>query len=209
MPTHKTAPRPKVSLALPTVVGLLISLARAIVQALTGNGAFPNPTPTLAALSAAISDLETAQSAAQTRVKGAVEVRDEKRATLATLLDELKAYVQSVANAGPAEHAAALIRSAGMNVRRPVARKPRVFAAVQGSVSGSVTLVAPFAGPRSAYDWQWSTDGGKTWQLAPSTVRARTGMTGLTPASTVLFRYRAVTKAGETDWSEPTTLIVK
>jgi hypothetical protein len=96
-----------------------------------------------------------------------------------------------------------------MKVRKTPVHKPRVFAAVQGSVSGSVKLVAPFAGPRSAYDWQWSTDGGKTWQLAPSTVQARTSMIGLTPGSTVLFRYRAVTKAGESDWSEPTSFIVK
>ena len=88
-------------------------------------------------------------------------------------------------------------------------RKPRVFAAIQGSVSGPVKLVAPVAGPRAAYDWQWSTDGGKTWQLAPSTTQARTAMIGLTPGSTVLFRYRAVTKTGETDWSEPTSFIVK
>jgi hypothetical protein len=209
MTTIKKAPRSLVSLKLPTVVGLLISFARALVQALTGNPSFPNPTPTLGALSAAINDLETAQTAALTRVKGAVEVRNEKHAALVKLLADLRAYVQTVANAGLPEHAAAIIQSAGMNVKKTSARKPRVFAAIQGSVSGSVKLVAPFAGPRAAYDWEWSTDGGKTWQLAPSTMQARTGMIGLTPGSTVLFRYRAVTKTGETDWSEPTSFIVK
>ena len=209
MTTTKAAPHSLVSLKLPTVVGLLIGFARAIIQALTGNPAFQHPAPTLVALSAATNDLETAQSAAHSRVKGAVEIRNEKRAALLTLLSELKAYVQTVANAGPTEHSAAIIQSAGMSVKKTAVRKPRVFAAIQGSVSGSVKLVAPAAGPRAAYDWEWSTDGGKTWQLAPSTVRARTGMIGLTPGSTVLFRYRAVTKTGETDWSEPTSFIVK
>ena len=209
MSKTKQAPRSLVSLKLPTVVGLLISLTRALVQALTGNPAFPNPSPTLAVLSAAINILETAQTAALTRVTGAVEVRNEKRAALVKLLADLRAYVQTVANAALPEHAAAIIQSAGMKVRKTPVHKPRVFAAIQGSVSGSVKLVAPFAGGRAAYDWQWSTDGGKTWQLAPSTVQARTSMIGLTPGSTVLFRYRAVTKAGESDWSEPTTFIVK
>ena len=209
MTTTKTAPHSLVSLKLPTVVGLLISFARAIIQALTGAPAFPNPAPTLVALSAATNDLEIAQSAAHSRVNGAVEIRNEKRAALLTLLSELKAYVQTVANAGPSEHSAAIIKSAGMDVRKTAVRKPRVFAAIQGSVSGSVKLVAPSAGPRAAYDWQWSTDGGKTWQLAPSTVQARTSMIGLTPGSTVLFRYRAVTKTGETDWSESFSFIVK
>lgn len=209
MSTTKKAPRSLVSLTLPTVVGLLISLARAIVQALTGNPAFSSPTPTLAILSAAINDLETAQTAALTRVKGAVEVRNEKRAALVKLFADLRAYVQTVANAALPEHAAAIIQSAGMNVRKTPVRRPRVFAATQGSVSGSVKLVAPFAGPRGAYDWQWSADGGKTWQLAPSTVQSKTSMIGLTPGSTVLFRYRAVTRTGESDWSEPTSILVK
>ena len=209
MTTTKKSPRALVSLKLPTVVGLLIGFVRAIIQALTGNAAFPSPTPTLAVLSGAVNDLEIAQTAALTRAKGAVEVRNEKHAALLTLLADLRAYVQTVANAAPPEHSAAIVQSAGMNVRKTPVRKPRVFAAIQGSVSGAVKLVAPFAGSRAAYDWQWSSDGGKTWQLAPSTVQARTGMIGLTPGSTVLFRYRAVTKAGESDWSEPTTFIVK
>jgi len=70
-------------------------------------------------------------------------------------------------------------------------------------------VVAPTAGDRAAYDWEWSTDGGKTWQLAPSTVQSRTRMIGLTPGSTVLFRFRAVTRKGESDWSDPLTFIVK
>src|ERR1019366_733129 len=117
MTTIKKAPRSLVSLKLPTVVGLLISFARALVQALTGNPSFPNPTPTLGALSAAINDLETAQTAALTRVKGAVEVRNEKHAALVKLLADLRAYVQTVANAGLPEHAAGIIQSAGMNVK--------------------------------------------------------------------------------------------
>ena len=31
----------------------------------------------------------------------------------------------------------------------------------------------------------------------------------LTPGASVQFRYRAVLKAGEGDWSQPTTLIVR
>lgn len=209
MSTRKKVQRALVALAIPKVVGLIISIARAVVHALTGNPAFPSPTPTLAAVTVAIDELETAQTAALTRVKGAVELRNEKRATLVTRLAELKAYVQAVANAAPPEHAAAIIQSAGMNVRKTPTRKARVFAAIQGSASGSVTLTAPFAGPNAAYDWEWSTDAGKTWQLAPSTVQARTRMTGLAPATTVLFRYRAVTRKGESDWSEPVTFIVK
>jgi hypothetical protein len=88
-------------------------------------------------------------------------------------------------------------------------RKPRVFDAAQGAVSGTMKLVTASAGPRSSYDWECSTDGGKTWLLLPSTMQAKTSVTGLTPRATVQFRYRALTKTGEGDWSQPLSFIVK
>jgi len=203
-----TIHRSLVSLKLPLVVALLISIAKAIVQALTGNASFPSPVPTLAEITTAIHDLEIAETAAISRVRGAVTARNDKRVALVALLSELKAYVQKVADANQ-ENGAALIQSAGMNVRKTAVRKPRVFAVTQGSVSGVVKVVVPSAGARAAYDWEWSIDGGKTWQLAPSTLQAKTAMSGLVPGSTVSFRYRVVTKKGESDWSEPTSFLVK
>jgi hypothetical protein len=197
-----------VSLDLSVVIAILISVVKAIVLAMTGNKAFPNPTPTLAEVAAAITDLETAQAAALSRVKGAVAARNDKRRALVALMQELKAYVQKVAD-GDQENGAALIQSAGMNVKKSPARKPRVFAITQGAVSGAIKVVVPSAGRRAAYDWEWSVDGGKTWTLAPSTMQAKTTLTGLAAGTTVTFRYRAVTKAGEGDWSQPTSFLVK
>jgi len=206
--TTSTTHRSLVSLNLSTVIAILISIAKAIVQALSGNASFPNPTPTLAVVTAGITDLENAESAALSRVKGAVAARNDKRKVLVSLLQELKAYVQKVADADQ-EHGAALIQSAGMNVRKAPVRKPRVFTITQGIVSGAVHVVAPSAGRRAAYDWEWSSDGGKTWQLAPSTMQAKTSLTGLTAGATLMFRYRAVTKTGEADWSQPISFMVK
>jgi hypothetical protein len=42
----------------------------------------------------------------------------------------------------------------------------------------------------------------------PATLQAKTSLTGLTPATTVQFRYRAVVKAGEGDWSQPIAMLV-
>jgi hypothetical protein len=124
------------------------------------------------------------------------------------LLQELAGYVQTVANAD-AENSAPIIESAGMTVRRAAAPGPRVFAAKPGAVSGTAKLVTRSAGPRASYEWQMSTDGGKTWTLAPVTLQAKTTVTGLTVGATVLFRCRPVTKAGEGDWSEAASLVVK
>ena len=70
-------------------------------------------------------------------------------------------------------------------------------------------LVTDSAGHRASYEWQYSTDGGKTWVDAAVTLQAKTTMPGLTAGSTVEFKYRPVTKTGEGDWSQAVSLIVK
>ena len=195
-------------LKLPHPVALLVSVAKAVVLSMTGNAAFPTPQPTLAAINAAIADLETAEATAKSGIKGAVATRNQKRKVLLTLLEQLRAYVQTVADAD-AERAPALIQSAAMNVQKVTPRAKRVFAIKQSTVSGAVTLVAPSAGHRASYEWEYSADAGKTWQPLPPTLQAKTTTAGLVPGTTYSFRYRAVTKAGAADWSVPVPLVVK
>jgi hypothetical protein len=49
----------------------------------------------------AITELQTAETAALARTKGAVTVRNEKRAALVTLLQRLRGQIQTVADASP------------------------------------------------------------------------------------------------------------
>jgi cell pole-organizing protein PopZ len=196
------------TLSLPKPVPALITYAQSVVTAMTGNPSYPSPAPTLAAVTAGITALQSAEALALARTKGAVEARNNKRADLVTLLQQLRGYIQTVADAD-VETAATVIRSAGIAVRKAPARKARVFDAVQGAASGSAKLLAASAGRRASYEWQYSTDGGKTWLIAPATLQAKTTVTGLTPGATVEFRYRAVTKTGEGNWSQTVQLIVK
>ncbi len=192
----------------PHKVSVLISVAQAIVKGMTGNPAFPNPVPTLAEVTAATSDPQAAETAALARTKGAVATRNEKRAVLVGLLQHLRAYVQGTADASP-ENATSIIEGAGMAVRKLPVHPPRVFAAHPGHVSGTALVVAASAARRAAYDWSYSIDGGKTWLGMAPTLPARTSDSGLAVGSSAQFRYRAVTKAGESDWSAPLSFIVK
>ncbi|HEX8792060.1 MAG TPA: hypothetical protein VF765_13990 [Polyangiaceae bacterium] len=124
----------------------LITYAQSVVTAMTGNPSFPSPVPALALVTAGMTALHDAESAALARTKGAVAARNDKRLALVTLLQEVRNYVQSVADTD-LETAATVIQSAG-----------------------------------GAYEWQYSTDGGKTWVMAPSTLQAKTTVTGLPPA---------------------------
>jgi hypothetical protein len=207
-----TSHRIIVTLKVPTHVADMVKLAQAIVAALTGNASFPNPTPSLATVSSQITALDTAETAetavTQTRAKGTVQTRNVARAALVTSLHQLKAYVQQVSDANP-EQASAIIASAGLGVRKAASGTKAAFAATAGPVSGAMHLVAKAVAHRASYDWQWSSDGGKTWTSVPSTLQARTTITGLPVATTCSFRFRTVTKTGESDWSQPVALVVK
>jgi hypothetical protein len=197
-----------VILNLPRPTAALLAYTQTVVTAMTNNPNFPTPSPALAVVAAAGTALQSAETTALTRVKGAAVVRNDKREALVTLLRQLQGYVQKTADADP-ENGAAIIQSAGMGVRKVPVRKPRVFSGKPGAVSGSIELTAPLAARRGAYEWQYSTDGGKSWIESAPSLRAATTITGLPVASSVQFRYRSVTKAGPSDWSAPIAVLVK
>ena len=203
--THRSI----VVLKLPIPVPAMINVVKAILAALTNNASFPNPDPPLPVVNAALTDLEFAEAAALKRAKGAAGNRNQKRAALIALLQALKGYVQKTADSADPTKAGTLIVSAGMEVKKVPIRAKRSFSIKQGAVSGSIKVVTVSAGHRASYEWETSTDGGKTWQLAPPTLQARTAFTGLAPGSTITVRYRAVIKAGPGDWVEPISFLVK
>jgi len=209
MPTiNKSIHRATVSLKLPAKVADFIAYGTGVVHAMTSNPAFPAPVPALSALSAAVSDLQAAETLALTKAKGAVAARNDKRAVVVSLIQQLRGYVQAIADATP-ENGATIIQSAGMAVRKVPTRATRVFAAEPGLVSGSAKLTATIAARRASYEWEYSLDGGKTWVTLPSTLQAKTTVAGLPVGTSVLFRYKSVTKTGEGDWSQGLALLVK
>jgi len=206
--TNKSTRRSLVTLSLPKSVPGLIVYAQNIVKRMTGNPSFPNPAPTLAAITAAIDELQAAEAAAIARTKGAAAARNDKRKALVAILEQLRAYIQLTADADEG-NGPSIIQSAGVAVRKTPTRHARIFAAKPGRVSGVATVIAASAGHRASYEWQYSTDGGKTWVAAPTTLQAKTSVGGLVPGATVQFRHRPVTRAGEGDWSQPVSLMVQ
>jgi hypothetical protein len=207
MTVTTTDHRSIVVLKLPTRIQALIAYANTIVKAMTGNPSFPTIAPLLTSISAAITDLQTAETAALARTKGATVTRDEKKTALVQLLQQLKGDIQTAADAN-VENGASIIASAGVSVKKTVVRSPRVFGAKPGAVTGTVKLVTASAGHRASYEWEYSTDGGKTWVTAPATLQAKTTVAGLTVGTAVQFRSRPVTKTGEGNWTQPVSLTV-
>ena len=206
---NKSIHRATISLNVPAKIADLILYANNIVQKMTNNPSFPTPTPSIAVLTAAVSDLHSAETTALSRARGSATVRNDKLTTLVSLLQQLGGYVQGVADATP-ENGAAIIESGGLTVRKIAAHGKRAFTAKAGALTGSAVVTAATAGPRSSYEWQYSTDGGKTWVFAPATTQGKTTITGLPAGTMVQFRYLTVTpKGGQGDWSPAVSLLVK
>jgi hypothetical protein len=182
-----------------------MAYAQGIVKGITNNPNLPSPVPTVAELTQALTDLQNAETAALARTKGAVAARNEKRTTLVSLLQQLRGYVQVQADGNP-ENGASIIENAGLAVKKAPTRAPRVFSVKPGTVSGEVKVFAPSAGLRTSYEWEYSIDGGATWLTMQPTIQAKTSLVGLKPGSSVMFKYRWVSKTGVSDWSLPITL---
>jgi hypothetical protein len=195
-----------VSLHLPRKHSDLIVYANHIVQEMTGKANFPSPTPPLVTVTSHVQALETAETTAKTHAKGTADARNLPLQQVVTDLHQLGAYVQTVADSNP-NQAAAILTSAGFGTHpHGVHATPDLIAHM--GPGGLVLLRAHAVGKRAAYEWQMSTDGGKTWSSLPSTTTAHTSIAGLTFGQTYMFRFRG--NLGETtgDWHEPISLLV-
>ncbi len=193
---------------LPRSAPALIGRTTEILEALAGSSYFPSPTPSLAVVASALAVLEEAQVASLSRTHGTRQVRDDRRDALWKLLGQLRGYVQSVADSNP-EHAASIIESSGMSLKRPAVQHKAPFALTLGPVSGSVVLRVRSAGDRATYAWQWSTDGGATWHHASPARQAQTVIKGLPVGNRCWFRFRVTTKDGEQCWSQAPSIVVE
>jgi hypothetical protein len=184
------------------------AFTHALIAAMSGNALIPNPNPSIATLTTLVTTVDTTETATKTRTKGTVAARNAALAALEVALHATKANIQQLADASP-EQADAIIASVGMSVRKTAVRVKAPFAVEQGTLSGTAQLTAKAAALRASYEWEWSGNGGSTWTPVLPTLKAKTTVTGLPVATSCQFRFRSVTKAGVSDWSQPITLLVK
>jgi hypothetical protein len=196
-----------VALGLPTSVPAFIKFVQFVISSMTNNAWFPSPNPALATANVALAALTAAETATKGRSPGAKDARNAKHLAVKSLVEQLRAHVQGIADANP-DHAEEIIRSAGMGVRKSGSKPKPPLAASAGSVSGTARLAAFVGKSRASHEWQWSLDQ-KAWNSAASTLQGKTTIAGLTPGAVVYFRHRMVTKAGESDWSQVVTLMIK
>lgn len=182
-----------------------VKQCRAIVARMTGNANFASPTPALSQVSTHVDALDAAEQATHKGPPAATADRDAKLLTVRSDMRQLKAYVQSVADANVAD-SQVIIESAGMSVTKQAFKTKPDLAVKHGKVPTTVNLHAKASERRASYQWQMSTDQ-QTWTDLPATVTAATSATGLTPATIYYFRYRTLTVPGLSDWSTIVSVI--
>jgi hypothetical protein len=196
----------------------VLDRSQAMYNGFTNNIAmFGLPTITMAVFLALITALVTAhQHATSTKAKGSASLRNTKRDALWTAMDSLRAYAQGLADVASAENAVAIIEAAGMRVAATATHQKALLTATLTATPGvvrldtnaSVLTSKAAASKKVTFNWQWSSDGGKSWNSVSSTPYASTEVTGLTPMATYSFRVSATIGKVTEAWSQAVSLLV-
>ena len=93
-------------------------------------------------------------------------------------------------------------------MKKVATRTKLPFAVDYGGLMGTALLVALAVARDATYFWEMSSDQ-KVWVDLPSTMKAKTTATGLTPATVYYFRFRAQTRKAMGDWSTVVSYIAR
>jgi hypothetical protein len=186
----------------------IVAQSNHFVTQMTGNGYFLTPSPTLAAVTAQATTVDSAYNLSLTRARGSVGAMHTQLKSLNVLLKLLAAYVESIANADP-PNAEQIIKSAGMDVKKPAVHQPKVFTALPGTIKGTVKLDTK-AAHETAYIYQMTTDttNAASWATVYTGTKVKFTVTGLTSATHYYFRVALSTKGIQGNWSNPVQVVV-
>jgi hypothetical protein len=175
---------------------------------------FSAPNPPLPALQAQIAKVEDTDKEARTRTNGAAKVRNLERDRLVGMLETECGYVKTLCDASP-EEASVIIQAAGLVTAAARAYAKPLLAVTRGDAPGTVVLAAAVGllmGSRrrenKVFHWQWTGDGGTSFNDVPSTPRGTTVIENLARLTMVGFRVKVTTATSPGEWSPVVSILV-
>lgn len=204
----KTYTNPIAILGAPKPHPTFLNFVKGVSAAFKGNVKLSNPNPPMTVFDANIAAYDAAVAAAP---KGGASSKADRAAAKQPIDENLKRlldYTQSVANMQiTAEDAIAVILSAGMKVKKVGKHFKPELGAKNTGIPGSVLLLALALRKRGTYYFEFSLDQ-KTWTSAPDSLKASVKITGLQPLQTYYFRFRRLTRARMSEYSQVVSLVV-
>jgi len=205
-----TARKAKVSVGFITrsTDAILIVQIQRILVAMTGNAAYPSPTPAVATLASANTAFIAAVNAAHDS-KVAKTVRRQQRTSLEALLRQLAQYVQTTC----AGDLPTLLSSGYPAQRRqqPVGLlpSPQNLRLRRGQLGGTLDARCNRVPKAGAYHWRYAAATAPgTWLIADPTLAAYATLTGLVPGIQYTVQVRSIGSRGPSEWSDAATLMV-
>jgi hypothetical protein len=188
-------------------VSQLITFLRNVITMMTGNAAYPTPSPTLTVVKTAVDDLEAKTTAALNRGRLEVAARRAAQRSVLSLARQLSNYVESNC-AGSVE----TLLSSGFDARRSASPEqiPVVPANPRLNHNGSSgMLVFRFTGDGSRNTRNFSVQHAESetgpWIDHDLSTSTRVDIPGLTPGKVYYARAKANAAAGSSDWTVPTS----
>lgn len=183
----------------------LVNIFTEIINAMTGNPAFPTPNPTLAVLIATrdllltrINDVKAKENA----WRAAIAARDTQEDVSVDLFTLLSSYVQNASGGDEVK-----ILSSGYQVRSTATSSspltaPQDLRATSGDNEGEIDLTWDRVRNASSYEVQCREQGAPEWQPVKTVTQSRLTIENLTPGKTYTFRVRAIGAQGAGPWSD-------
>jgi hypothetical protein len=184
----------------------LADMASFIIECMTGNAHFPDPSPTLDHLRHATREFQNAYARAQTGGKQAERDRDQQSARLRSLLHELAAYVTKEAKEDRQK-----LLSSGFDITKiRASRYPDTIKIETGKKTGHVTSIMKSVAGAKAYIHQYTLDPNNvtSWTQEISTSRKHV-FNNLVPGERYFFRIIALGLRGKKTWSGMVDRIVQ
>ena len=179
----------------------LIVKGKQIVLMMTGNTYFTTPSPTLASITTAIGNFETALGNAAEGSKADTEIKNQLRATLEGLLKNLGAYVETTSNNDKAK-----AKSSGFDIYKDPEKSQLPTTAVikkitNGSFVGSIVVECVKQADADTFQSRYSLDNGTTWTMLLASKKRKQTISNLPHGKDALVEVCAINSVGNSDWS--------
>lgn len=173
-----------------------VTLGQNIINSIVASPTY-YPTNTLplppSSVTAALTNLHNAILATASGAQGSISNMREKERIVVSIFNVLRAYVEMQANNTTDPQTA--IEAAGMIASKNTGGTVVTELTLTAVGNGEMQVSVPRGIGESAFVYQYSNDGGNTWQEFECSKLATVSLKNQTPATTLLFRYAAIGKS--------------